>query len=142
MFFMNNSRNMNFSKKLRKVEENCDNSERKFEVSFELNIWTCTRNFNLFRFNNLIRKTNTKQTIFFHKKLVSEQHFLMLVLREIYDYDKSLMPFFLTHTTKLQFFFVPYFSRPEKMKERTKNMYNHLLIVIIIRSVNGRGNEY
>jgi hypothetical protein len=29
---------------------------------------------------------------------VSEQHFLMWISREIYDYDKFLMPLFLTHT--------------------------------------------
>lgn len=75
----------------------------------------------------------SKHNNFPQKLLEGKQHFLMLVLREIYDYDKSLMPFFPTHTTKLQFFL------PEKNEG---NMYNHLLIVIIIRSVNGFGNEY
>jgi hypothetical protein len=36
-----------------------------------------------------------------HSEGMSEQHFLMWILREIYDYDKFLMPFFLTHTHKI-----------------------------------------
>lgn len=67
------------------------------------------------------------------------EHFLMLVLREIYDYDKFLIPFFLTHTTKLRFLLGCLFRA---RKKESRNMYNHLLIVIIIRSVNGFGNEY
>lgn len=34
------------------------------------------------------------------ERTMTEQHFLMWISREIYDYDKFLMPFFLTHTKK------------------------------------------
>lgn len=71
-------------------------SWRKLEV-FNSHI-RIARNFK-FRYFNIYINNNIGS-----ERAVSEQHFLMLVLREIYDYDKSLMPFFLAHTTKLLFF--------------------------------------
>lgn len=81
----------------------------------------------------------------FSPATVRSIYVLMLVLREINDYEKSLMPFFLAHiyTTKLQFIFL--FRAPKRRKEE-RSLYKRLLIVtwivIIIRFVNGFGNEY